>query len=487
MDPLQHQDTSLQVDARLRAPGWKVRALLLLASMLFAALIGEVGLRLFFSDMLSGGPDERSLLYRYDKDLGWFPIANSANRFTGSVSIMAAHNRNGFRDHDHVKSEKPRILVIGDSFVWGYDVEASDRFTDLLQARHPEWDIYNAGVSGYGTDQEFLLLQRRFDEFAPDVVLLIFCSETDHDDNTSNARYGGYYKPYYTLNASGKLQLGGVPVPKFEKAFYAAHKWLGKSYVVRLVVHAYCQWKAPAVLQLPDPTGEILLAMRRFVVERGAVFAVGIEAPYPSLERLLEQCRIPYASLAVGASEPDRFHTFGAHWTAQGHVFVSNLLDGFLSGLLKASKPKRADLPTESDEGRALAQYHKALTIFEDKNLTPKEAIAQYRAVLRQTPDFPGALNNLAWILSTSPDPACRDGTEAVRLAQKACDLTGHKRAEMLGTLAAAYAEAGRFPEAIAAGEKAGKLAAGDGNLGLKEKNDKLLALYREGKPYHGP
>ncbi len=106
---------------------------------------------------------------------------------------------------------------------------------------------------------------------------------------------------------------------------------------------------------------------------------------------------------------------------------------------------------------------------------------------MRQTPDFPGALNNLAWILSTSPDPACRDGTEAVRLAQKACDLTGHKRAEMLGTLAAAYAEAGRFPEAIAAGEKAGKLAAGDGNLGLKEKNDKLLALYREGKPYHGP
>ena len=76
-------------------------------------------------------------------------------------------------------------------------------------------------------------------------------------------------------------------------------------------------------------------------------------------------------------------------------------------------------------------------------------AIARYRRALAVDPEMADALNNLAWLLATGPDGSLRDGPEAVRLAGKACELTRFGRTLMVGTLAAAYAEAGRFPEAV--------------------------------------
>ena len=77
-----------------------------------------------------------------------------------------------------------------------------------------------------------------------------------------------------------------------------------------------------------------------------------------------------------------------------------------------------------------------------------------------------------------------RDGAEAVRLAERACELTRFQRTVMVGTLAAAYAEAGRFAEAVATGQKACALAAEAGDQALAGKNQELLQLYRAGRPY---
>ncbi len=82
-----------------------------------------------------------------------------------------------------------------------------------------------------------------------------------------------------------------------------------------------------------------------------------------------------------------------------------------------------------------------------------REAIAQYREALRLNPNLTGALINLAWILAANPDDELRNGAEAVRLAERACELTHYGEPLYLGTLAAAYAEAGRVPEAVSAAE----------------------------------
>lgn len=115
------------------------------------------------------------------------------------------------------------------------------------------------------------------------------------------------------------------------------------------------------------------------------------------------------------------------------------------------------------------------------------EAIAEYQGVLALQPEHLADLNNLAWLLATAPEAALRDAPEAVRLAEHACQLTGYQRPLFLGTLAAAYAEAGRFAEAVATAETAVALAAALPNPALAKKNRELLELYQQKTPYHEP
>ena len=121
---------------------------------------------------------------------------------------------------------------------------------------------------------------------------------------------------------------------------------------------------------------------------------------------------------------------------------------------------------------QALSRQHKS-----------KEAIIHYREALRLKPDFVDALNGLAWILATAPDSGLRSGTEAVRLAQRACELTQNRQAPLLMTLSAAYAEAGQFPDAIATAQKARDLAAAAGQKNIVAQNEELLKLYQAGNP----
>ena len=131
----------------------------------------------------------------------------------------------------------------------------------------------------------------------------------------------------------------------------------------------------------------------------------------------------------------------------------------------------------------ALANYNLAL-IYQGRKQT-RQAVERFHLALKAQPDWPESLNNLAWILAANPDAAVRNGAEAVALAERACKLTGYKEPLLVGTLAAAYAEAGRFPEAVSSAEKARTLALAAGQQAIAQKNQELLALYRTGRPYH--
>ena len=115
------------------------------------------------------------------------------------------------------------------------------------------------------------------------------------------------------------------------------------------------------------------------------------------------------------------------------------------------------------------------------------KAIVDFQSALDMMPEGDGQraglLNNLAWILATSPDEALRDGKRAIELGTKACEETEFKEAHILSTLAAGYAEVGNFEDAMKWSAKAVEL----GKAELNEQTDQLqkeLESYRDKKPW---
>jgi len=114
-----------------------------------------------------------------------------------------------------------------------------------------------------------------------------------------------------------------------------------------------------------------------------------------------------------------------------------------------------------------------------------RAAMDRCRQAITQDPNSPVALNNLACLLATSSDPLMRNGEEAVRLAERACALTQYSNSSTLSTLAAAYAEAGRFDEAVAVAEKSSALAVRRGEATIVAGNQQMLKAFRQKRPFH--
>ncbi len=112
------------------------------------------------------------------------------------------------------------------------------------------------------------------------------------------------------------------------------------------------------------------------------------------------------------------------------------------------------------------------------------EAIEHFQQALRLKPDYHEALNGLAWLLATRDSAEGGDPIRAVALAQQACQLTDHRVASYLDTLAAAYAAAGRFSDATATAEKAIELARAGGQPRMAGQIESRLQLYRDGRAY---
>lgn len=145
----------------------------------------------------------------------------------------------------------------------------------------------------------------------------------------------------------------------------------------------------------------------------------------------------------------------------------------------------------------AAAEYQKALALHPDYAVAhfnlgevlreageTREAVGHYRRALEIRPDFAPALDSLAWVLATSPDASLRDGVEAVVLAARAQEISGGRNSGFVATLAAAYAEVGRFPEAIATAERALRMATSQGKPERAERLQTQVTLYKAGTPY---
>jgi hypothetical protein len=272
---------------------------------------------------------ERSLAYGYDAELGWAPVPNSSSLIETFRTTHYKHNSLGLRDEEFSLDAKPTIVFLGDSFVWGLDSEADERFTELLKAKIPDYKILAAGVSGYGTDQEYLLLRRLWPKVEPAAVVLIFCADNDRLDNTRNIRADAYYKPYFATQPDGSVTLMGQPVPRSQLLYYK-DDWLVRNFwLARLVTDVYVRLRYPQVLLVPDPTEKLVGKIRQFVEGSGAKFLVGIQNRDETLAGYLEASHIPFVRLEGAA-----FYTqggWGPHWTPEGHKFVAERILGLLS------------------------------------------------------------------------------------------------------------------------------------------------------------
>lgn len=187
---------------------------LIIFSTLSALFLSEIALRLLGYEPLYVSP-ERDRFWKYDPLLGWAHEPGQKGIFqTRQFRTAVQINEKGLRDRPHSyerQNDIGRVLVLGDSFAWGYGVEESERFSQRLE-KSLGVEVINAGVSGYSTDQELLWYKNEGIKYETDLVILVMAGN-DVGDNERQLVNTIYYKPKFVID-NGQLVLTGSPVPK---------------------------------------------------------------------------------------------------------------------------------------------------------------------------------------------------------------------------------------------------------------------------------
>jgi Flp pilus assembly protein TadD len=161
-----------------------------------------------------------------------------------------------------------------------------------------------------------------------------------------------------------------------------------------------------------------------------------------------------------------------AHYNLGAILFQKDDLDEAIAEWRKALSIRPEDPDTHTSLGNALVRKGRIT-----------DAAKQYEDAIKIDARSILALNNLAWLLCTSPDQSLRNGPKALECAQRADTLTNGKNLVFLRTLAAAFAENGRWSEAIRAAERGAELARSQNNLAFAGQFAEDISLYRAGLP----
>jgi tetratricopeptide (TPR) repeat protein len=126
------------------------------------------------------------------------------------------------------------------------------------------------------------------------------------------------------------------------------------------------------------------------------------------------------------------------------------------------------------------AEGNYLLSVALEKTGKTSQAATQLKKTIMLAPNWVEPINDLAYILATSQNPSLRDPNEAIRLAKRGCELTKFQKADLLDTLAVAYASAGNFGEAVRYAEQALSLAKLSSETSLAETIQKHLYLFQQ-------
>ncbi len=188
---------------RSRRRVWLFRAMAMSLPLALGFMVAEIYFRLH--DLRKSSVYEQSS-NRIDTELGWAPKENFSSQGESADSVgqkrpyRFSTGKAGFRLWPESGGGRPKILIVGDSFTQAERIDDSRtycaRLGEMLQA-----DIYAFGCSGYGTLQEWLVIDRHIDEIRPDVIVLQVCSNDFVNssvvlENASRRHNNGLSRPY---------------------------------------------------------------------------------------------------------------------------------------------------------------------------------------------------------------------------------------------------------------------------------------------------
>ncbi len=306
---------------RSRRPLLK-RVLLAVGSTALALVLMEAAWRMLRTR--GYGPTTNPHYVVHDELLGWRYLPGArARHATDEFDVEVNIGTAGFRDESTPSDAPAPVLVLGDSFAFGWGVDVEAAFPAVLGERLGV-DVWNRAVSGYGTDQELLLLRRSLAQPGPDslrVVLVLWCGN-DLEESLRGVSYGRR-KPRFERLEDGPV-LVGIPGPE---AFLAAHSHLYRS-LARLTAAEAAPLTAADVARGRALVLALFRAMAIEVDRHGAALVVVSEGEPWLIEGLAALAGVHAIDVAPELARcehdegPVRFARDG-HWNERGHRVVA--------------------------------------------------------------------------------------------------------------------------------------------------------------------
>lgn len=315
-------------------------------------------------------PEEYStpLAHVWDKDLDIRQVPGVKGRIrTPEFVTEIAINSKGLRDKEYPYARPPgarRILCLGDSFTFGYGVDADQTFAKILEraleadgVHDGPWEVINAGVPGTGTAHQLAYFSLEGRKYSADFVLLSFCGKNDFSDNVRCGLYsltgGVLVKHPARLSRVGKVRRAIDSAPGIRNLIrdsrllmFAGHRvatWIYKRHrPVTVADPVAAEAQQQASLELAE---SLIVALRDSSASHGARLVMAV---VPEIDRGDERAEVRQLARDVQArgitfldiraafdSGPGPaaayFYAGDHHWNAAGHQVAAEVLYGFFA------------------------------------------------------------------------------------------------------------------------------------------------------------
>lgn len=318
---------------------------LLLFSLIVAVILSEIMVRLSVEL-------ETKRLAVYDDDLGWTGRPNGEEiyiRRKDNIRVKFRYNNYGFRDDDITVKEEPekRILLLGDSFVESLEVEFNQVFHEILEKELQTNGSYDQiiviGTQGYSTAQELLAYRRYKEIVQPDIVLLLFYTGNDFEDNLR--------RRFAYLDEKGELHMPKSKNSQVKIEYLKFKRWLYEnSYLVfftKNLIVSHLGIKIPAEgkevkesskTYAKEITKALIIELKNEIEKSNIPFGLVIFPSKLDLEEpskvkfIMDLCKknsIPFLSYH-DILDSSSYFEYDVHFNKSGHIKVANEMSEFI-------------------------------------------------------------------------------------------------------------------------------------------------------------